>query len=248
MKRIVILTCVLLLFLTSCFASEYSEQSLETIERWYEPLVYVTDPELITELNDFAFRKLKELFPSLTEDQLGKFECFLPICVFQEDSQEVWYVNVIYAGVQNVSIDFHIIRDKDGVLQLKLRTPYELDKLVELMDSCMTEEIALAVASKRLDAKLSRCEDLHPDEMDKIRFDTGYALLDSSEFEHDSEFWCMYNQGEERPNWCFYFEMKATVDDNGDSTEPFLLYRAKIDAQSGDVISETFYGFLLELH
>lgn len=241
MKKIITLACIFSFLLSGCLADEYSDQFMGAFEEWYEPMEYVTDPELQMELYVFVLEELELLFPSLTEEQIRKFECTSPIGVSREDGQAVWFVFMTYDDLESVGIDFHIIRDNSGILQLIWHTPHEIDKVIEVMDSCIQKEEAFAVAYTRLSGRIRRYQELMVNEITELRLSTGYNLTDASEFECYTSFFCEFNQGSEEPIWDFSFTL------NTPEGSFLARYYVSIDAGTGDIISEFWDGFLLEI-
>ena len=241
-RKTIIILCIFVALLSNSLADEYSEAFRETWERWYTEPVYVEDPVLESELILFAEKELEILFPSLTEQQLNEFECWLPIQVFYEDvrevwdvdmdAREVWYVDMVYCGIESVSITLVIARDDEGMMQLLWNTPWEMDKIIAMMDTCITKEEALAVASVHLDERIKEFKEDYQAEGEMMGSNECF-LIDSSAFTYDYEFSCEYNQGQEPPTWSIYFETSDQVAGGK------LFYRLKMNARTGTVITES---------
>lgn len=231
-RKIIIILCVFVVLLSDGLADEYSEAFRDTWEKWYTEPVYVKDPILENELIIFAEKELQILFPSLTEQQLNEFECWLPIDVIYGDARETWCVNMVYCGIESVSITLVIARNDDGMMQLLWNTPWEMDKIIAMMDTCITKEEALAVASVHLDERIKEFKGDYQAEGEMMGSNECF-LIDSSAFTHDYEFSCEYNQGQEPPTWSIYFETSDQVAGGK------LFYRLKMNARTGTVITES---------
>lgn len=207
----------------------------------YESLVQVTDDETVQELESFARAELAQRYPSLTEEQLARFS---EVGIYTYLSREGWWlISLYYDGIESVLMEFEVIRTPEGTLSVEWVLPWDIAKLVQLYDSSISHEDALAVGRISLGAAMAKYEAMYPGSAQKAVERYGLAMLDPSGFMTLAWFVSPLNQGldDEPPRWCLNFYLPVDPEAEPDDEMNPLWYRVEINAATGAVEDETLF-------
>lgn len=237
MKKLLIALAALLLCLTTLTAgAEWWESE------WYEPvpLVCVTDPALVQELTDYAHQELARLFPGLTEEQRARFvvdELLIP------EGGGDWSVWMTYDGCESVCMEFEVIRTEDGTLETVWVLPWDLEALVNLYDSSITYEEALAVGRISMGAAMAAYAAEYPGSAQAAVDRCGLAMLDPSGFVVEAAFVSPLNGGikDEPAHWSLSFALPVDPAAGANWDVNPLWYQVDVNAATGAVMDETTF-------
>lgn len=256
-KNVIIVMLIAFLMFTSCFAEEKSGSIDNTFESWFEWYAQrscVDDPALEDELLSFAYRELVLMFPSLSEQQIRHFTSS-PVYKYPghsyftgEYDDGYWSLDIMYRGIESTGITFDIVRDENGSLQIIHATPWKMDKLANLMDSCITKEEALVIAKDYLQAAIIEHLTLHPILADRLIREYGSDFAEPSHYVYHVSFHSEFNQGAEGsiPYWWISLGLGIVPEAGDDWNVNERLCVLEIDAKTGDILNTSIWGFLLD--
>lgn len=214
------------------------------------PLVYVTDPALVQELTDYAHRELARLFPGLTEEQRARFA--VDTLVEYEwcgglkvgmDYVSGWKMAITYDDCYPMMMDFEVIRTEDGTLETVWVLPWDLEALVNLYDSSITYEEALAVGRISMGAAMAAEAAEFPDRALAAVDRCGLAMLDPSGFVVEAAFVSPLNGGikDEPAHWSLSFALPVDPAAGANWDVNPLWYQVDVNAATGAVMDETAF-------
>lgn len=239
MKRLLIL-----LLLTLCLPAAAMADWMDNGDwpDWVYEIEYpvvVTDRPLCQELEAFARAELARRFPKLTETQLAHFDMD---DVYTYESRENWWsVSLHYHGIENVQMDFDVIRTAEGTFEIEHVLPWDIEELVALYDSAISHADALAAGRISLAAAMADYAAQYPDEAKAAVDYYGLAMLDPSGFLTHAWFQSPLNQGgaDEPLRWSLNFMLPVDPEAGPDCEMNLLWYRVEINAVTGAVLHET---------
>lgn len=199
--------------------------------------VEVTDPILCQELEVFARSELAHRYPELSDAQLANF---MMDDVYTYLSRENWWsVSLHYDGCESVQMNFDVIRASGGELEVEWVLPWDIEALVQLYDSCITREDALAVGRISLAVAMSDFAEQYPGDAKAAVDYYGLAMLDPAGFLTHAWFCSPLNQGGDDVRWALHFVLPVDPEAGPDGEMNPLWYRVDIDAVTGAVMHET---------
>lgn len=239
MKRLIALLLLTLCLFTAAVADWQDEYEWPDWVYETEYPVMVNNPDLCQELEAFTRAELALRFPKLTEAQLANFAMD---DVYTYESRENWWsVSLHYNGIENVMMEFDVIRTAEGELEIERVLPWDIEGLAQLYDSSISYEDALAVGRISLAAAMADYADKYPDEAKAAVDYYGLAILDPSGFLTHAWFQTPLNQGgaDEPVRWSLNFVLSVDSEAGPDGEMNPLWYRVEIDAATGVVLHET---------
>lgn len=240
MKRLMALLMLLTLCLLAAAAADWMDNG--DWPDWVYQIEYpvvVDDQPLCQELEDFARAELAQRFPKLTETQLAHF---VMDDVYTYASRDNWWsVSLHYHGIENVMMEFDVIRTEEGAFEIERVLPWDIEGLVALYDSAISHEDALAAGRISLAAAMADYAAQYPDEAKAAVDYYGLAMLDPSGFLTHAWFQSPLNQGgkDEPLRWSLNFVLPVDPEAGPDGDMNPLWYRVEIDAVTGAVLHET---------
>ena len=231
MKKLLIALAALLLCLTTLTAGAEWEPT---------SLVYVTDPTLVKELTDYAHQELARLFPGLTEEQRARF---VVDELVEMDWCGGWSVGMTYDGCESVCMDFEVNRAENGTLTSTWVLPWDIVALVNLYDSSITYEEALAVGRISMGAAMAAYAAEYPESARAAVDRCGLAMLDPSGFVVEAAFVSPLNGGieDEPAYWSLSFALPVDPAAGANWGVNPLWYQVDVNAATGAVLDETTF-------
>lgn len=246
MKRLMALLMLLILCLPTAAVADWQDEY--DWPDWAYDIEYpvvVNNPDLCQELEAFARAELARRFPKLTEAQLTNF--VMDDVYTYESKGEWWSVSLRYHGIENVMMEFEIIRGEDGGLEISWVLPWDIEGLVQLYDSSISYEDALAAGRISLAAAMADYAEEYPEDAKAAVDYYGLAILDPSGFLTHAWFETPLNQGgaDEPVRWSLNFVLPVAPEAGPDGEMNPLWYRVTIDAATGAVLHETIGSMFL---
>lgn len=204
------------------------------------PLVYVTDPALAQELTDYAHQELTRLFPGLTEGQRARF---VVDEMLVSEGGSGWSVWMTYDGCESVCMEFEVSRAEDGSLTTTWVLPWDVVALVNLYDSSITDEEALAVGRIALGAAMTAYAAEYPERAQAAVDRCGLAMLDPAGFVVEADFVSPLNGGikDEPAYWSISFALPVDPEAGSNWDVNPLWYQVDVNAATGAVMHETTF-------
>lgn len=206
----------------------------------------VDDTVLTDEINDFLSNQLRTLFPVLSESQKQQISVS---AIYEYPDQSGWSVELVYKDCPNFFMSLEIIRTSDNSLQITDTLPWEFKELIELYDSCISYADAVAIARIHLSVAIYRACQMEETEISQLVEEYGFSALDPTHFVEEAAFIAPQNGGikDSVPEWSFYFGFAKDEQAGANWTVNPLWYEISIDASSGVILEENYYGCLIWL-
>lgn len=235
--RFFIIGFIILLIMSTSFA--FAEWT-------YTAPKLVTDTVLTDEITAFLSNELGNLFPALSETQKQQISIST---IHEYPDQSGWSVDLVYKDCPNFFMSLKIIRTSDNSLQITDTLPWAFEELVELYESCISYEDAVAIARIHLAVAIYRACQMEENEISQFVEEYGFSALDPTHFVEEAAFITPQNGGikDSAPEWSFYFGFAKDEQAGANWTVNPLWYEISIDASSGVILEEKYYGSLIWL-
>ncbi len=220
--------------------------SLSFAEWTYVAPELVTDTALTDEITNYVSSELGNLFPALSESQKQHISIS---SIYEYPDQSGWSVELVYKDCPNFLMSLEIIRTSDNSLRITDYLPWALEELVEIYDSCISYEDAIAIARIHLAVAIYRASQMEETGILRFAEEYGYSALEPTHFVVEAAFITPQNGGikDSSPEWSFYFGFVMDEQAGANWNINPLWYEISIDASSGTILEENYYGCLIWL-